>query len=86
MYAQKARHQRIKIYSVEKSGNAPEGQESGKKRVNAAGNSVRKQRRNVKAWKRKRSRSKHANQALMLRINIKGRVIHIEVPFQIFEG
>jgi hypothetical protein len=57
-----------------------------KKRANAAGKSVRKQRRDVKAWKRKRSRSKHANQALMLPINIRGRVIRTDVPFQIFEG
>jgi hypothetical protein len=86
MYAQKARHQRIKIYSIEKRGNSPEAQESGKKRANAARKSARKQRRNVKAWKRKRSRSKHANWALMLPINIRDCVIRIDVPFQIFEA
>jgi hypothetical protein len=42
MCAQKARHQRIKIYSVEESGNSPEPLESEEKHVNAAGKSVKK--------------------------------------------
>jgi hypothetical protein len=86
MYAQKARHERIKIYSVEKSGNSPEPLEFEKKHVNAAGKSVKNQRRIATAWKRKSSPSKHANLVLILLLNIRGRMICIDVPFQIFEG